>query len=175
MLATPAKMFINALAMNTTPLITAVRDGNLTIVNELLKAGADPNMQDAAGITALYLAADGGNEDIIRVLLELKSKIKLDLYDQNGETALLRAVFQGNMPVVDQLLQAGANPSISILGGGMSPLMLAAQRGYDLTHLLIDYKVDPTYVDSNGNTAIHYALNDEVRKLLEEYTKNYKK
>lgn len=47
----------------------AVSHGNLEMVQMLLESGADINIQDADGSTALMCAAEHGRIDIIKLLL----------------------------------------------------------------------------------------------------------
>jgi ankyrin repeat protein/Mg2+ and Co2+ transporter CorA len=60
------------------------------VVHELLKAGANINGKSGALKTALHLAAESGQEDVVRLLLEQKN-IKLALKDDQGNTPLLNA------------------------------------------------------------------------------------
>lgn len=48
----------------------AVRAGDITTVNVLLAAGADPNVTNATGLTALHVAAMRGRADLVARLLE---------------------------------------------------------------------------------------------------------
>ena len=51
--------------LGETPLITAARLGHKQIVNYLLQKGADPEIKDFDGITALFLAIRNRNTAII--------------------------------------------------------------------------------------------------------------
>ena len=63
----------------TTPLHTAVQEGNLEAVKMLLDAGHDPNAEDAAEMTPLHLAAQFGHTEIAAVLAEkIKTKSGTD-------------------------------------------------------------------------------------------------
>ncbi len=50
-------------------LIEAVESGNIKLVKELLKAGADVNATNSVGFTAVTLAAMYNNLDLVRVLI----------------------------------------------------------------------------------------------------------
>lgn len=52
-----------------TALMLAVSHGNLDMVDMLLEAGADINIQDEDGSTALMCAAEHGRIDIVKHLL----------------------------------------------------------------------------------------------------------
>lgn len=56
---------------DNTPLHKACKNGQLDMVSELIKNGADVNAKDAAGWTPLHdVAGFSGNIDIVRLLIE---------------------------------------------------------------------------------------------------------
>jgi ankyrin repeat protein len=56
--------------MGQTDLHSAARDGDVERVKKLLEKGANPNVQDEAGLTPLHWAADVGSVDMVKFLLE---------------------------------------------------------------------------------------------------------
>lgn len=58
----------------------AVSHGRVEVVRLLLSAGADVNVQDADGSTALMCAAEHGHTTIVKLLLA-QTDIDLDLRD----------------------------------------------------------------------------------------------
>jgi uncharacterized protein len=54
-------------------LIHAVELGNTDGVSELLAKGADINAKDSSGFTALMKAAELGNPDIVKLLLQYQA------------------------------------------------------------------------------------------------------
>ncbi len=55
-LGTPAREFIDTLVFDQTPLMIAAEHGNIPIVEELLKEGADLNIQNSLGQSAMDIA-----------------------------------------------------------------------------------------------------------------------
>ncbi len=51
------------------PLLEATKRGDVAAVRSLLEEGADPNVAQGDGLTALHLAAQEGNIEIAEVLL----------------------------------------------------------------------------------------------------------
>ena len=121
-----------------TPLIVAVRNGNLDCVKVLLKYGADieergdfmhivehdshPVPYNYKCCTALFIAATCGNVETLRFLVE------------NG----------GDVNAADDL--------------GLTPLMAAVKNQFlDAVIFLIDQGADVNLEDSSGLTVLHYA------------------
>jgi len=78
------------------------------IVEVLLQYGADVNLKDDDGWTALYAAAAGGNLGVSTLLLQ-HSQIDIEASDNNGFTALHRAVEEGHSIMVEFLASWNAN------------------------------------------------------------------
>lgn len=91
-----------------TGLHISTRNRDQAWVNYLLDKGADPDIGDRNGDTALIIAArigfDEGADDILRY------KADVDAANRRGETALIAAVQQRRPRIVELLLKAGANP-----------------------------------------------------------------
>ena len=84
----------------------------------MLKKGADPNIGDAKGNTALMIAAQIGFEEAADYMIALGAKV--DTTNRRGETALIIAVQQRQPRVVELLLKAGANPDKADHSAGYS-------------------------------------------------------
>lgn len=85
---------IKAKKHNQTALMLAVSHGNLDMVQILIEAGADINIQDEDGSTALMCAAEHGKIDIVKLLL---AQLDCDssVQDVDGSTALKIALDAG--------------------------------------------------------------------------------
>lgn len=85
---------IKAKKHNQTALMLAVSHGNLDMVQILLDAGADINIQDEDGSTALMCAAEHGKIDIVKLLLA-QTDCDSSVQDVDGSTALKIALDAG--------------------------------------------------------------------------------
>jgi ankyrin repeat protein len=95
------------------------RNRELPWISFLLNRGADPNMADSKGDTALIIASSAGFDDGAALLLRRGAKV--DATNRRGETALTAAVQQRQTRIVELLLQAGANPDKADHVTGYSP------------------------------------------------------
>lgn len=81
--------------------------GRLEKMKVLLCAGADTNVRDREGKTALmYAVKDSYNQQKVRLLIEAGADVTAK--DNNGNTALSLAKQSGYTKIVQLLLDAGA-------------------------------------------------------------------
>ncbi len=85
-----------------TPLLLAVEDSDVEIIEELVKLGADINIKDDNGKTALMDAAHEGEIDVVETLLECD--VDVSLTDRSGFSALHASVLSKNKDVVSAIL-----------------------------------------------------------------------
>ncbi|XP_047274365.1 ankyrin repeat domain-containing protein 6 isoform X35 [Homo sapiens] len=90
-----------------TPLHLAANKGHLPVVQILLKAGCDLDVQDDGDQTALHRATVVGNTEIIAALIH--EGCALDRQDKDGNTALHEASWHGFSQSAKLLIKAGAN------------------------------------------------------------------
>ena len=102
----------------------AIVRGSDEMVTLLVSSGADPNLQDRDGFSALHFAAQDYKLSAAQMLLRTGAKV--DLRDSYGNTPLSRAVFnsRGRGDMIKLLLQHGADPLVKN-NHEVSPLDLA--------------------------------------------------
>ncbi|KAL5533964.1 hypothetical protein ACEPAG_424 [Sanghuangporus baumii] len=64
-------------------------------------------------VSPLWIAADTGDIDQVRLLLEDGSSVDIEIKDEAGATPLVQAVKNGHGDIVKALLDAGADPTVS--------------------------------------------------------------
>jgi cytohesin len=116
------------------PLSCAARSGHLEVVEMLLRAGADTEVQDGEGRTVLMVAACEGHGPVVEALIAAGAD--LEMIDDEGRTALHRAAEEGHAEVVEVLLRLGADARAAD-AHGRAPLRTARTRGHeDVVRLL---------------------------------------
>ena len=174
----------------------AAECGHAECIALLLEAGADKDLADFEGTTALDLAAQNGDVEIVRLLLggadkevaasNLQKALRLaawgghsdvvkllleegadkDAAEKDGQTALHVAAGENNLEVVMSLLEAGADKDV-VNCDGMTPLHLAAVNGNpDAVELLLKAGSNKDVVDALGQTALHLAARNGFNDIV---------
>ena len=81
----------------------------------LLESGADPNLRDSTGSCALNEACKSGLPPLIDELLRHGAQLNMDASALAGQ--LCRAVFEGDMKLLNRMVHAGANVAVSDYDG----------------------------------------------------------
>ncbi|NWS89101.1 ANKR6 protein, partial [Toxostoma redivivum] len=138
-----------------TPLHLAAYKGHLHVVQVLLKAGCDLDIQDDSDQTALHRAAVIGNTDIIATLIQ--EGCALDRQDKDGNTALHEACWHGFSQSAKVLVKAGANV-LAKNKAGNTPLHLACQNSHSQsTRVLLLGGSRADLKNNAGDTCLHVA------------------
>eukprot|EP00931_Biecheleriopsis_adriatica_P031685 TRINITY_DN1854_c0_g1_i2.p1 TRINITY_DN1854_c0_g1~~TRINITY_DN1854_c0_g1_i2.p1 ORF type:complete len:2226 (-),score=590.31 TRINITY_DN1854_c0_g1_i2:45-6722(-) len=144
-------------ARNETALAVACRKADGNMVALLLKAGANPNRQDASGQTPFLAAVFTGASDDLTNLL-LKAGADISVQDGRGVGALHFAALTGNIKLMNWLVTNKVNLD-NQTEHGTSALMLTAKRGNaDGVSLLLAAKANPNLSDESGCNALMQAL-----------------
>ena len=137
---------------NKTPLYCATLAHHMVPLHQvlmttsmLLEAGADVNVQNSDGQSALMLAATEGCDELVRLLLDAGADVNAQ--DSSGRSALMLAAEEGNDDLVRLLLDAGANDKTQCCLGHTA-LSYAAECGYGKVVGLLLEKAPPTLEDS---------------------------
>lgn len=168
-------------------LLRAAQLDNVSGVSAALARGANPNVRDGSGETALIVAMRNEAYRVASLLMK-QPRIDLEARAPNGNTALMMAAFRGNKPAVVEMLAHGAKVEqpgwtalhYAVAAGsievaelllerkaqidaeapsGMTPLMLAAREGQEKAVLfLLERGADPLRKDDGFHyTAAEFA------------------
>lgn len=134
MLAAGASVDGDAQSGSTPPLVVAISQGSVAMVEFLIARGANVNVRTT----------------------------RVSRFALVGETPLLRAIRRHNVDIIRVLLKAGANPNTRN-ADGMLPIFVACPRDetcrwMDIVWELLDAGADPIAVDQmRGITPMHLA------------------
>jgi len=147
-----------------TSLISAAKNNNLEMVQMLLNAGADKDIQDKDGWTALHWAAKNNSTYIIQRLL--KKNANLDIQDNLGCTALIQAVRFNRSEIAQMLLDKGANPNIKTRNGWTVLHWAASSGNLKIVHMLLNKGADLNIQDNKGHTAFNWAVKNKNQEII---------
>ncbi|XP_049303214.1 NF-kappa-B inhibitor cactus-like [Bactrocera dorsalis] len=141
-----------------TPLHLAALYSHKTILRMLLLAGAEPNIRDCDGNTALHIACENGDEQSVIALTtpfsapEINAAYQLfgfaqrklvndfEIRNYNGEYCVHLAAERGNLQILRPLVQSGANINAREGRGGYTPLHISVERNNEeLLNFLLNY------------------------------------
>jgi ankyrin repeat protein len=151
-------------------LMIAVREGHLSAVTTLLRFHPQLDHRNRHGDSALMFAASRSDMKLLDLLLVNGAKTNPS-GDEIAWTALHYAAFEGELPVVERLLAAGAN--INALTPNLSDaLMLAARNGHtEVVRLLLKMPIDLNRRNDHDMTAEGWARskgNTRIADLIAE-------
>ena len=157
----------------------AAFNGNLEILKELIKQGADINSENNDEETILQLAARARKPNIesVKYLLDNKEiKQKLEAKDKNDWTAMHVAAFYGNLGILKELIMQGADIKaknndketiLHIASGAQKPNIELVK--YLLEHKEIKQRLKDK--DKNVWTAMHVAAFNGNLEIFKELIK----
>lgn len=144
----------------------AAKFNDVATVKSLISKGVSPNTTDPKGDPMLNLAIRDKSEDVINLLIANKAT-DVDLSNKSGETPLMIASINGDLPVVKSLvLQRKAQ----IDHIGWTPLHYACARGHlDVAQFLITNGATIDSLSQGNTTPLMMAVqsgNEVLVKLL---------
>ncbi|XP_076184264.1 M-phase phosphoprotein 8 isoform X2 [Aptenodytes patagonicus] len=143
--------------ISSTLLRDAVKSGDYMTVKMALSSNEEYNLdqEDSSGMTLVMLAAAGGHDDLLRVLIRKGAKV--NGRQKNGTTALIQAAEKNFLTTVAILLEAGAYVNMQ-QSSGETALMKACKRGNsDIVRLMIESGADCNILSKHQNSALHFA------------------
>ncbi|HZR26386.1 MAG TPA: ankyrin repeat domain-containing protein [Vicinamibacterales bacterium] len=166
-------LFLSALiyaASPATSVVDAAMTGNKDQVKALLKDGADVNTATGDGMTALHYAVVKHDVDLAKMLLYAGANVKATTRI-GGYTPLLIAARDGDAPLIDTLLGAGADPNSTTTNGTTALMFAAASGRVDAVKALIAKGANVNVAEpQKGETALTFAAANGRADVIRELT-----
>lgn len=137
--------------------LSAAVNGDVATLRRMVAEGVDVDTRDKEGVTALLRAANAERPEAVRYLLAAGAD--RGARDRGGRSLVhLAAAYPRMLPVLAEVLAAGASPDDQF-EGGVTPLMTALLRGHlDGARALLARGADPRLRDRHGDTAVIHML-----------------
>ena len=160
-----------------TALILASEAGHGKVVRTLLSAGANIDHLDSSEErTATISSPLPTHTDIIikkrqvaglKAALVVDYHINPDIQDNNGMTALMYAVENCHLEIVEVLLNANADPNIQKEDGWTALMSACLNDNAEVVEVLLKGGADPNIQDKDGWTALMSACRNDHPKVVE--------
>lgn len=149
----------------TMALTVAAERGDAAQIRELIAAGADLNVRDESGYTALVWAARNGNMQVAKALIEAQADMNARDCAANGWTPLIHAIHKNNNEMARLLIERGADVNVragkcteKVIEDGATALLYAAgEDNAEIVRALLAKGADP-YAESGSANALSKAV-----------------
>lgn len=134
----------------------SVEEGNVKIVENLIKMGISVNNSNETGYTPLHIAAGNNNLEMLDILL--KAGAEIDAANGMKCTALHISLFEQNKEAALFLLDKGANP-VAKDDFGNTCLHIASGNGdIEILQKMVSLNANINVRSEGGVTPLHYAV-----------------
>ena len=133
----------------------AAEQGNGVLIRTLLQGGAEVNIAQVDGMTALHWAVYHDDVETARLLVQSGATVNAE--NHYGVPPLSLAATNGNPDIVTLLLDADADANAS-LRGGETVLMTASRTGsLEAVEALLSHGADPSAREHRDQTSLMWA------------------
>ncbi|HPQ39725.1 MAG TPA: ankyrin repeat domain-containing protein [bacterium] len=147
------------------PLIAAIEQGNVKVVKELLKSGADIEATNSLGRTSLACAAWMGQREIAEILIAAGAEV--NSRDRMQNVPLLGALWQSHPEIAEMLVKHGADVNVRDRHQ-FTPLHVAAWKGQvDAARVLLENGADANAKQEGKVTPIGWAVQEQHVEMVQ--------
>ncbi|KID66164.1 ankyrin 2,3/unc44, partial [Metarhizium brunneum ARSEF 3297] len=142
----------------------AAKGGIVSVVDQVLLKGQDPNYMDTMEKTALMYAAESGCSRVVERLLRVPN-IDQDCQDTFGYSAISYAAESGHLEVV-KMLASGRKSAIDAQTLTAASRCMANMKGSSIMTFFLDNDIDGSLVDSSLRIAVSEGFVEVVSLLV---------
>ena len=155
------------------PLAIAASDGDVKLVNFLLKKSADPHGNQAIPNLPIYLAISNNHLTIVNTFINLAISPNYAWPNRNGGTLLIAAIQFGHLKMVELLVKLGAD--VNFCGNsGNSPLYRSIiYEHFEMFQFLLRKGAFLNKYDLSALTDLEWWKHHENTKYIELLKKDY--
>lgn len=146
-------------------LITAAREGQLEVIQDLLKSGLDLDCELKYGSSALMIAASRGHCEIVRLIASSGGKV--NRRNKFGISPLSEAAERGHHQVLRTLVEFGADVNMLHNNGGTAILAAAVRRDLKTVKVLLELGANVDIENFDGWSARKWVLSESDPAFLE--------
>lgn len=140
---------VNDFPRSLTPLMIAANVGKMAGMISLMERGANINLQDEQGTTALMFAASRGDDTMVSYLASFKNAL-VNVQRKDRATALMYAALSGHANTIHILLKNGADTQIADCHGKTALMHAACGGHFDAMEQLLNGGALPTITTKSG-------------------------
>jgi hypothetical protein len=154
------------------PIFNSILQEDFEVVKEYIALKKKVNIQDHDKVSMLHIAAQSGNLDLIKLLIEAGAKINAK--DNQGRTPILMIESDNEenfLKIFKLFIAKGADVNTrDKVESGMTLLMKACESdSLKGVKFLLEAGANPNLKDEDGETAMMKTKSEEIKKLLKKY------
>lgn len=151
-----------ALVGHVPDLVRQAGKGNLKAVIDLLDAGADPNVPDDLGISALHCACKKGHTEIISLLLSRGARVNSAVASLTGELPIHYVCKYGHTNALQVLLRHGADHTKRTKDGQQPADFARGKKHLECCRILDEQDLASSKILQSSGQPGDYAMKVEV-------------
>jgi len=155
------------------PIIIAFYTNNIEIFKYLMEQGADCNIKNNNDTSLLSLSINKSKYSFVKLLLN--QYININEKDSSGNYPLMKAISQKAFDIIMLLVEYAKNHNIDMNitnMNGDTPLTLSYRMNYQQIFRLLICYLDINQKDSEGNTVLYYAIDQEDIETINYLIRN---
>lgn len=147
-----------------TSLMIACINNHVDVVDRLIKAKADVDLQNEYGSTALVFASEEGHVEIVKMLIEAGANVNAQ--NKYGTTALIWASEKGYSEIVSSLIRAKAEINLEEDDKDTALIRAVIQGHTKVVKLLIQAGANVNVKNKDNKTALFYAKEKDYSEII---------